>query len=101
MIYSRLSLNVPYSDVGVYADLYSFRLPRGIYATKLTVMSRLADSVVQVREDDGGFPLNPEVTEQKLDRGFTSLVFETPITGFRFRAYQFGAIANLSFTAYG
>lgn len=101
MIYSRIEIAVPYSPVGMYADAMSFRLPRGVTAQKLTVVSRDADAVVQVREDDGAFPGNPETTEQRVDRGFASLVFATPITGFRFRCYEVGKSTRVTFYAYG
>lgn len=101
MIFARLEIVVPYGNVGTYAEAFSFRLPRGITAEKLTVVTRDADAVVQVRDDDGAFPQNPETTEQRCDRGFTSFVYVTPITGFRFRCYEPGKTTRVTFHAYG
>lgn len=101
MIFAKLSIIVPYSPVGIYDPKFSFRLPTGLYAEKLTILSRSADIVVQVREDDGAFPQNPEATEQRADRGFTSFTYVTPITGFRFRCYEVGKTTEVTFHSYG
>lgn len=101
MIVSRIEIIVPYSDAGNYKPDFSFRLPEGEVAVKLTIISRDANAVVQVREGDGDFPLEAISTEQAADRGFTSFVYETPITGWRFRCREPGKTTRLSFTAYG
>lgn len=101
MIFSRVEIIVPYSPVGIYDDQYSFRLPRGLTAEKLTIVSRDANAVVQIREGDGAFPPEVETTEQAIDRGFQSFVYVTPITGFRFRCRDVGKTTRISFAAYG
>lgn len=101
MVYAKLSVFVPYSPVGIYDDKFSFRLPSGLYAEKLTILTRSADLVVQVREDNGAFPLNPEITEQRADRGFTSFTYVTPITGFRFRCFEIGKTTEVTFHSFG
>lgn len=101
MIFARIELVVPYSDSGNYGDPYSFRLPEGESAEKLTIFSLDADAVVQVREDDGAFPLEAATTEQAAYRGFQSFVYVTPITGFRFRCKEVGKTTRITFTAYG
>ena len=101
MIFSRVEVIVPYSPVGVYDSRYTFRLPRGITAEKLSINSKDADLVVQIREGDGDFPTNPEVTEEAYDRGFSSKVYVTPISGFRMRCKEAGKTTRVSFTLYG
>lgn len=102
MIFSRIEIIVPYSDAGNYDPKFSFRLPEGEVATKLTIISRDGDAAVQVREGDGDFPLEAISTEQPADRGFASFTYETPITGFRFRCRDPAVpTTRISFTAYG
>lgn len=101
MIFARVNVQVPYSAVGVYTDPFSFRLPTGIYGEKLSINCKDADCVVQVREDDGAFPQNPEITEQDAPRGFNSFVYVTLITGFRVRCATPGKTTRVSFTVYG
>lgn len=103
MILARLEIVVPYGGVGVYTPDATFRLPDGEYVEKLTIIARDTDAVVQVREGDSDapFPIDVQTTEQKIDRGFQSFVFPSPITGFRFRGYVVGQTTRISFTAYG
>lgn len=101
-VFAVLEIVVPYSDVGQYTDAATFRLPTGLTAEKLTIISRDADAVVQVKEDpDGAFPPDAQRSEQKVDRGFQSFVYVTPIAGFRFRCYEVGKTTRITFTAYG
>lgn len=101
MIFSRVEVVIPYGAVGVYVPASEFRLPRGQRAEKLTIISYDANAVVQIREDEGAFPLEVQTTEQAADRGFVSFVYVTPISGFRFRCRDIGKTTRISFTAYG
>lgn len=102
MIYTRRDIVVPYSALGTYVPAMSFRLPNGNYAEKLSITNKDRVAVVQIREDDGDFPLSPETTEQEIPLGFISFVYVTPITGARFRCVDpTGAgTTRLSFTFY-
>lgn len=101
-VFAVLEIVVPYSDVGQYSDVFTFRLPNGQWAEKLTIISRDADAVVQVKEDpDAAFPPDAQRTEQSVDRGFQSFVYVTPVAGFRFRCREPGQTTRITFTAYG
>lgn len=101
MIYSRVDILVPFSGVGQYIDRCSFRLPTGFTGEKISINAKDANCVLQVREDDGAFPIEVETTEQDAPRGFSSLVYPTPITGVRIRCSEAGKTTRVSFTVYG
>lgn len=101
-VFAKLVIGpVPYSAAGIYLPEFSYRLPTGNVAWKLTIVTRSADLAFQVREGDGGFPIDTEFTEQLADRGFTSFTFITPITGFRFRCNEVAKSTLVTFHAFG
>lgn len=101
MIFAKIDVVVPYANVGAYLPTCSFRFPRGETAEKLTINTKDADAAIQVREDDGAFPLEVETTEQDVPRGFSSFVYVTPVTGVRIRCREVGKTTRVSITAYG
>lgn len=101
MIFARLEILVPYSPVGSYEERFTFELPEGFPAEKLTARVRDADAVVQTTDTYPAVFDTPENTEQLLERGLQSLVYVRGITAFRFRARLVGTTARIAFTAYG
>jgi hypothetical protein len=101
VIFSRVGLLVPYSAAGVYLPTCSFRLPTGLTAEKVSILSKDFDAIFQVREGEGDFPTEYPTTEQAADRGFTSVPFVTAITGIRLRCNVPGQTTRINFTLYG
>lgn len=94
MFYARNAQEVGTSFTNPYL------LPLGVGAEKLTVRVREGSVLLQVTEERQQYFENDTETETVLDLGVHSLVFVTPITGWRFRLYE-GAKAAVDFRAYG
>lgn len=99
MIYARNQYTVPVGKPGVYGRDATFFLPNDQPASKLTVRTYNEDVVVEVSETSPATFSGDIDAEMELKKGFESLVFVTPITGFRFRSLT--GIGVVSFRAYG